>query len=92
MSQGEFRMIFTTLKDDRTVEKPIITLDINLVVFEHPSTWPAALNGLIQLEYNYFEVKNIIFPCKHKQVLYLPYSCIAAWRSGATQIKLLRFR
>ena len=52
-------MILATLPRDRIIEKPMITLDVKLVVFKHPSTWPAALNGLAQLEYNYFELKSI---------------------------------
>ena len=53
-------MILSILhKDQIKNEKPIITLDVKLVIFKHPSTWPAALNGLAQLEYNYFELKNI---------------------------------
>ena len=52
-------MILATLHKDRIIEKPMITLDIKLVVFRHPSTWPASMNGLVQLEYNYFELKNI---------------------------------
>lgn len=39
--------------------KPTFTLDVNSVALKHPKNWPPFINGLAQLEYNYFEYEKI---------------------------------
>ena len=49
----------TSQNSKSDINKPDFTLDIKLVVFRHPSTWLTSMDGLAQLEYNYFELNNI---------------------------------
>lgn len=50
--------------------KPLITLDIHLILLRHPSTWPSSYKGLAQLQYHYFETNQI-------QFCFLPHSVAA---------------
>jgi len=38
---------------------PVFTLDVNQIGLKNPSEWPSTMNGLAQLEWNYFEGRNV---------------------------------
>lgn len=40
-------------------EKPVFTLDVNQVALKEPSTWSSELEGLAQLEWNYFGTQQV---------------------------------
>ncbi|MCP4581233.1 MAG: hypothetical protein GY839_06415 [candidate division Zixibacteria bacterium] len=40
-------------------EKPTFTLDVNQVALRNPNSWPPEMDGLAQLEYNYFGPQTI---------------------------------
>jgi hypothetical protein len=38
---------------------PIFTLDVNQIALRQPTTWVPEMDGLAQLEWNYFEIPNV---------------------------------
>lgn len=46
--------------------RPTLTLDVNQIALKNPSQWPPEMEGLVQLEWNYFELRKVELCVTHE--------------------------